>query len=220
MKLKRLTLYIFSIPKTIYFNFKYFNFKNAIRFPILVSKNVLLSETSGRLTINGELSTGMIRIGFGDVSIFDQSRSKSIWSVSGNIVFNGKAFIGHGSKIDVSGDLILGKNFKISAESTLICKKNIIFGDNCLISWDDLIMDTDFHKIYNENKKILNSDKGIQIGNNVWVGCRCTILKGTIIKDNTVIASNCTLSSKLSVQNTIIGGNPIRILKENITWNE
>ena len=49
-------------------------------------------------------------------------------------------------------------------------------------------MDTDFHKIYDLESNILNKDKAIEIGENVWIGCRCTILKGANIKRNSVIS--------------------------------
>lgn len=220
MRLNKIYTYVLSIPKTLYFNFMYFDFKDAIKLPVFVSKNVILKQVKGNIIIKDSISTGMIRIGFGDIGIFDKSRSKSIWDVCGIIVFNGNASIGHGSKINISGKLILGKNFKISAESTIICKKKLAFGDNCLVSWENLIMDTDFHKVYSYDKKLINCDRSIEIGNNVWIGCRCTILKGTRVKDNIVIAANTSLHSSFDFENAIIGGNPISILKNNISWGE
>ena len=45
-------------------------------------------------------------------------------------------------------------------------------------------MDTDFHKVYSIKnlEKQLNEPKPIYIGKNVWIGCRCTILKGSSIE--------------------------------------
>lgn len=39
-------------------------------------------------------------------------------------------------------------------------------------------MDTDFHKITNAGD-IINAPKEITIGDNAWLGRRCTILKGS-----------------------------------------
>jgi hypothetical protein len=48
-----------------------------------------------------------------------------------------------------------------------------------LISWENLFMDTDAHKII-QNVIIINGPEKIIVGNHAWIGCRCTILKGSI----------------------------------------
>jgi len=216
--LKRIVLFILSIPKIIYFNFKYLRFRDAIKFPILISKRVWIKNARGKVQIQSPISFGMIKIGFGDVAIFDSVKSRSIWDVTGTVIFRGRANIGHGVKISVSGTLILGDSFSISAESSIICKEKVSFGAHCLISWENLIMDTDFHDILDSEGNVINPSKEIVIGDNVWIGCRCTILKGTQIGNNTVIAANSCLHSIIDGSNKIIGGNLARILKEEITW--
>jgi len=206
--------------KTIYINFKYFSLKNALKLPILISRNVWLKNCSGKIDILGNIYSGMIRIGFGEVGIFDKKHSRSILEFSGKIIFNGTANIGHGSKICVGKDgiLTMGNNFNITAESSIVCYKKITFGENCLISWDNLFLDTDLHKILNENNEIINEPKEIIIGKNVWIGCRCLILKGTDINDGNIIGANTTVANKLENKNSIYIGNPIKCIKQNIKW--
>lgn len=214
-------LFLLGLPKTIYFNLKYFKLKEAIKLPVFVSHKVKLLKLDGLIIINASIRPGMIKLGFGGVGIFDKKYSRTIYQVSGKIVFNGSANIGHGSKISVnkSGKLILGDNFRISAESTIVCNKKIVFGDNCLLSWNILIMDTDFHKIIS-NGKITNLNKEIIIGEHVWIGCRCLILKGTNIPNNSIISANTNIYKSFTKQSTVIGGNPPRAIKENIEWIE
>lgn len=207
-----------AIPKTIFFNFRYFPFKTAIKFPVLIFHNVILMNTKGKLFLDFPLKETMrIRIGFGETAIFDKKRSKTIWNVNGTIVFKGSAIIGHGSKIDVDGELILGDRFRIQAESTIIVKKKIIFGNNCLISWDCQFMDTDFHSIISHNE-IINPDTTINIGNNCWFGCRCLILKGTEIGNNSVVAAGTVLNKAINGNNHLIAGVPGMIVKSDISW--
>lgn len=97
-----------GIFKTIYLNFKCLPFKQAIKIPILVSKNVCLEKTSGQILIDHPAQFGLIKIGFGHVGIFDKRKSRSIWEVSGSVIFKGRANIGHGSKISAGGTLVLG----------------------------------------------------------------------------------------------------------------
>lgn len=213
---------LLGIPKSIFINFKYFPIKIAMRLPILVSKNTLIKGVNGKITLPKNIKTGIIRFGFGNIGIFDSERSKSIWQVNGEAIFEGRANIGHGSRLSINsnGKIKIGKNLDISAESTIICSNYISIGNDCLISWECLIMDTDFHYIKNENGEILNRDKAINIGNNVWIACRNTILKGSSISNNTVVAANSTIYNEIKGENQIIGGNPCKILRNNTFWNK
>jgi len=204
--------------KTIYFNFRYLPFRQAIKIPIKVSKKVYLLRTDGQIILDCPIKSEMIQIGYGGVGIFDKEVSRSIWQVSGTVIFRGNAYIGHGSKLSVGGTLILGNGFNITAESSIVATNRIEFGENCLLSWDILIMDTDFHKVKDKAENILNPSAPIIIGNKVWIGCRCLILKGAIIPDNSVIGANSFVGKRLEKENAVYSGQPARILKEEITW--
>ncbi len=207
--------------QTLRFNFKYFPFKQAIRFPVFVASQVQLNQLSGTVSIEGRLWPGKVKIGYGEVGIFDRKQSRSIWQVSGKVIFKGHSDIGHGSKISVSeeGTLILGENFNISAETSLICQRKIEIGADCMLSWDVLLMDTDLHTIKNKAGNIINAPKPIIIGPNVWIGCRTTVLKGTHIPPHAIIAAGSILSKPLEGKEAIFGGNPVRVLKEEVSWH-
>lgn len=207
--------FVKGLPKTIWFNFKYFNFKDAMKLPVFVSNRVWLMELGGSVKL-GIVRTGVVRIGFNDIGIFDRQRSRTIWQVSGTVEFEGSASIGHGSKISVIGNLVIGNNFCISAESSIIAHKKITIGDDVLLSWDILIMDTDIHEIYDEGGSCINQPKAVIIGSNVWVGCRSLILKGVEIANGVVVAANTTLTKPININNSIVGGNPVRVLKDKI----
>lgn len=206
--------------KTIYFNFKYFSFNTAIVFPVILSRNTCLKELKGKVIIEEPPRYGMIKIGFGDIGIFDKQKSRTILQIFGTLKFKSNAQIGHGSKISVGkkGTLIIGKNFKITAETAIASHKEIVFGDNCLLSWDILIIDSDFHAIRDLNGNQLNEPQRIEIGNNVWIGCRTTILKGTKIPDDSVIGASSLVNSKLLGENSIFAGIPAKLTCENIQW--
>ena len=211
-------LFLLGLPKTIIFNFYYFPFIDAIKFPVFVSHRVWLKRLSGNLHLD-EIKPGIVKIGFGDVGIFDQRNSNTIWHVSGDVIFHGKANVNHGVKFSVSGILEMGEKFTITAESTIVAKEKISIGKNVLLSWDCLIMDTDFHKIYDFDSKYINEPSQVIIGNNVWIGCRSLILKGVKIEDGTIVAAASTVTKSITQSNIVLGGNPNRILKENIRWD-
>jgi acetyltransferase-like isoleucine patch superfamily enzyme len=188
--------------------------------PIIISHRVCLKEVKGKINIINNMRFGMIHIGFGDIGIFDRKKSRTIWQLSGVVNFAGKANIGHGSKISVSGELTIGNDCSIVAETSIICRNKVNIGNNTLISWDNLIMDSDQHVIISLENYIVNYDKEVNVGNNVWIGCRCTILKGSVIPNNSVVATNSLVNAIFNREHIIIGGNPANILKENITWHK
>lgn len=213
----------YSILKTLYFNFKYFSFFQAIKFPVLISRNVYLKEVKGKVFIKQDVTKiGRIIVGSYGVGIFDEKRSRAIWQVSGTVVFEGKCSIGHGSKISVAKEAILtlGNNFKITAESSIVCTKNIKIGHNCLMSWDILIMDTDFHLIKNLEGEILNQNSSIIVEDHVWIGCRSVILKGSYIPKNSIVGAGSILSKKMVYENSLYLGAPCRFVKDKVMWEE
>lgn len=213
--IEKATNLILGLPKTIIFNIKYFGLKG-LRLPILVSKNVKIKRLSGKVILN---SANRILLGFGTTPNIDCYSQKSIWHNEGTVVFEGGGCIEKGSKIVVGKDGIFtfGKQSRITGNSTIICHKNISIGDRTWISWDCLIMDTDHHKIITNNERI-NYDESITIGDNVWICAKNTILKGTLISNNSILGSNSKISSKIENENVLIAGNPAKVVKKNITW--
>ena len=195
-----------------------FPLKTALKLPVVVSHRTFLRELHGKVELPEIAETAMVKIGFGDVGHYDRKHSRTIWQVSGTVSFGGKASIGHGSKISVRGHLSLGADFNMTAESTIVCAKEIRFGRDCLLSWDILVMDTDEHPLYNKENERINPDKAIIVGNHVWIGCKCVLLKGAEVPDNTVVAAGTMLKSAFLGENQVIGGNPPAILKRDIRW--
>ncbi len=66
-----------SIFKTLYLNFKYLKFGEAIKLPIICSKHVRIRQASGKIIIK-KPTRGCIRFGFDNVGIFDNKKSRSI----------------------------------------------------------------------------------------------------------------------------------------------
>lgn len=209
---------LFSIPKTLRFNLHYFPLKTALKLPVFVSHRTFLRELHGMVNLPSQTRTAMVRIGFGDVGHYDRKRSRTIWQVSGIVTFNGKAGIGHGSKVSVRGRLSFGDGFNMTAESTIVCAKEITFGNDCLIGWDVLVMDTDEHPLFDKTGNRINPDKAIEVGNHVWIGCKCTLLKGAKVPNNTTIAAGTLLKSAFTGSNQVIGGNPPTVLKSEVNW--
>lgn len=103
----------------------------------------------------------------------------------------------------------IGNGTYLNRNSMVVANKLVDIGRNCKISWDVVIMDTDQHPIYGRPME----DKDVIIEDNVWIGCRCIILKGVRIGRGAVIAAGSVVTKDVPAQ-TVVGGVPARILYE------
>lgn len=213
-----LTRKFLSLLKSIWFNFRYLPIKQALRLPFAIYYKSKCRVVKGGLKLACEpIKPFMIRIGFHTVSIMPEQITVLI--VHGALVFKGAAHIGRGSHLVVrNGALLeLGDNFAISANSYISCSKHIKLGRNIQLAWGDLLIDDDGHVIYGEDGNIINESREIILGDNIWIGCDCKVLKGTIIPNNCVVGANSivTIGSKMEPDSLIVGSpaNSIKKIK-------
>lgn len=210
-----------SFPYTLYFNFHYLPFNQAIKLPILLYKPKLL-KCRGTVRIEGEIKTGMIQLGRYNVSLYPNT-GIVYENHGGNIIFRGGANIGNHSAISIgsSGNLIIGDRFNATASFKLASYHHIEFKENVLIGWDCLFMDTDFHQLTVKGNVSKSKPFGkIIIGSNCWFALKAVVTKGTILADNNVVAANSLLNKDYGeAQYCLFAGQPANIKKTNVYRN-
>lgn len=207
--------FLLGLPKSIIINFRYLAFKDAIKLPILLSHKTKLKNLRGKIKVE-KVKFGIIKIGLGNSQAIDYKYYRAVIDNQGEIVFKGKCMLGSGTRLSVKGTLIFGEYVNFGGNTTVICHKKISFGDNNLIGWDSLITDTDQHPIITLSGELINQDKEIFIGNNVWVGSRSVVMKGTYIGNDIIIAAQSNITGKHTKEFTVLAGNPLRIVKEGV----
>lgn len=210
-----------SIIPSIYFNFHYLPFSQAIKLPILLYKPKLL-KCKGTIQIQGKIKTGMIQLGKYNVSLYPNS-GITYENHGGTIKFNGNASIGNNSAISIGekGNLLLGNNFNATTSLKITSYHHIEFKDNVLVGWECIFMDTDFHQLTftNNNTKPKAFDK-ILIGENCWFSLKCITMKGTILAANNVVSANSFLNKDYgNAQYCLFAGQPAVLKKNNIFRN-
>ena len=55
--------------------------------------------------------------------------------------------------------------------------------------------------------------KRVKLGNNVWIGSNVTILPGVTIGDGAIVGAGSVVTKDV-LKNTIVAGNPAKIIKE------
>lgn len=209
-----------SLAKTVYFNFHYLPFKQAIKLPVWLYKPKL-KKTGGSIKIHsGKISTGMIRLGYDRVSVYPNSGISL--EINGNVVFNGSCCIGNDSFIAVDkGELSFGDFFNATAATKIICRHSIHFGNEVLIGWNNMVCDSDFHHIHDaESGESINADAPIKVGNHVWIANGCSIMKGSDIPDDVVVAAKSLVNKKLDIPSfSIVAGIPAKLKKTGVKWS-
>lgn len=190
-----------------------------------------------KLRLSGKSKSGLIlykgaKLEFSKTSIFQKLGNGSLelnkkWSKkdpfqtllcmgdNAKLSLNGSFAIFSGARIYINknAQLLLGSGY-INHGLTLSVFESVTIGNNVAISENVAIRDSDNHQIIDSSKP---KTAPITIGNHVWIGMNVTILKGTEIGDNCVVAAGSVLSG-VYPPNSLIGGIPGKIIRENINW--
>lgn len=137
--------------------------------------------------------------------------------------------IGHNASIEVAGNfsMLYGADVKIfeggklflgsgysNAGLQIRCKHNIHIGHKVAIAKDVVIMDSDAHEIIYDGY-VMN--KGVCIGNNVWIGTRAMILKGVTIGEGAIVAAGAVVTRDVPAH-SMVAGVPARVIKTDVKF--
>ena len=208
--------------KTIMFNFRYFPLYLAWKLPVTMTSKVKVRNMHrGGIVLKNCGGWGILCLGGIDKEYcYDHD---SVINIVGTLVLDGSGWrcFAPGAIIYV-GDgatLTIGKDFSSSHDLKIYCRHKITIGNDNMWSYYNVVMDNDGHYIYDETGNHINSNSEVIFGNHVWMGCRCTVLKGSIIPDGSIVGSNSQVREKLTCRNAIYAGNGPVVIKENISWD-
>lgn len=206
--------------KTIWFNFKALPFKKAIKIPFVISYNTTIKNI-GKIELSEEIHTGMISLGVSRVPGIDSNLNKIFFCNNGTLKIKGNLHIHSGVLILISdkATVELGERVKFGCKTRIICRNSIVVGNDFRMSWEGQMFDTDFHFLYNiEKDTYYPRNKPIIIGDNVFVGNRCTIGKGTVIPSGSVISCVSKISGDFldDGENLLLSGNPAKVIKKGV----
>ena len=112
-----------------------------------------------------------------------------------------------------NGSLTIGSSNGFSGV-TIVCWKSITIGSGCGFGGNVSIWDTDFHGIKYSDRINMKAIKvgSIKIGNDVWIGANCMVLKGVEIGDRSVIGAGSVVNKNIP-SDEIWAGNPAKFIK-------
>jgi len=132
-----------------------------------------------------------------------------------NLRIGAKSIVSSFTKIKArNGPLRIGSHVHISTG----CEINsgpggVSIGDDCLLGSNVSVIGSNYRYDSLDTPIRLQgiSSKGIEIGNNVWIGSGARILDGSIIGKGSIVTPNSVVSAKIP-ENSIAQGNPARII--------
>ena len=107
------------------------------------------------------------------------------------------------------GNIKIGNNCQFSGVS-IVSSLRIEIGDNLLCGANVMIADRNGH----EDEYPQFKPEPVVIGNHVWLGMNCVVMKGVTIGDNVIIGANSVVTKDIP-SNTIAAGIPCKVIKEN-----
>ena len=202
---------------TIYLNLRSFPLAQAIKMPVWVYGCPRFYELSGRMIVDGKVSSGMIRFNQVKPGAPSNMSVKSEILNKGLIVFHGVGLIGTGNKIVVGSKatLDIGKNFKITDMCNIGCFRSVFIGEQSWIVHRCQIFDSNSHYVANFAKgTVPDYSKPIRIGKGCWICNSSTITGNAVLPDYTIVASNSLVNKDMSdiPESSMIGGTPAKLI--------
>jgi acetyltransferase-like isoleucine patch superfamily enzyme len=173
----------------------------------------IIKEENSRFILNGNLIINSHLYGITPVRIILRKNAK--------LIINGDFMIGNGVRIFLhkGSELTIGGKFNesmsgITSDSLIMVNKYINIGKDFLCAWNVFITDSDWHHIDG-----VQHQKDVKIGNKVWLANNVNILKGTVLGDGCIVASNSKVINKTFEQSVLIAGEKGEIIKRNVNWS-
>lgn len=113
--------------------------------------------------------------------------------------------------------IYIGDHTYLGDGSNILAVQEVSIGKGCAISWHVLFMDTSSHPFGNRGEVPRTLIEPIKIEDHVWIGCRAVILKGVTVGEGAVVANNAVVTKDVP-RRCLVGGNPARVIKEDVVW--
>ncbi len=163
------------------------------------------------------------------VKIGNRTRA-ALWRVSGH---SGALEIGSESLFSAhvvfekpGALLVVGDRSFVGGKSMFSICESLTIGSDVMISWGCTIADHDSHSLDFRHRAddVVNWLEGrkdwthvrkapVVVGNKVWIGFNCSLLRGISVGEGAVIAANSNVTRDVPPW-TLVAGNPARVIRQ------
>ena len=206
----------FSLPVTIYINFRCLPLSQAVKLPVFVHWRTKILQCSGKIELS-EIRPGIVKLGFGGTKNIHTTGANIFALEKGSVMrFVGKVNFGKGFSIHNKGTIEIHDNFFANKNFNLFCINEILIEENSICGWDVEIRDMEGHDVIHRGKSVQKNP--IHIGKHVWIAAEAVIFAGTEIGDGSIVAMRSLVNKKFTEKNVLLAGSPAMIKAEDMDW--
>jgi acetyltransferase-like isoleucine patch superfamily enzyme len=138
-----------------------------------------------------------------------------------NVYISGKIGIGFNSSLGLNPELSIGDHTFIGHQCSFNLAKGIQIGNHCLLAGGTKFYDNDGHPLDTVQRRqalpVRTEDVlPIVVGDDVWIGADCKILKGVRIGDGAIVGAGSVVTQDVPA-GTIVAGNPAKLVSSRST---
>ncbi|WP_426573520.1 acyltransferase [Aquihabitans sp. McL0605] len=135
---------------------------------------------------------------------------------AGTLVIGADVKIAASARITVGGHLAIGSHTRINHGAKILANTVVTIGEGVAMGPECLILDDDLHDLTVAGVP-RTKRAAITVADRVWIGSRCTLLKGTEIGEGSIIAAGSVVTGVIPA-GVVAGGSPARVLATAASW--
>lgn len=146
--------------------------------------------------------------------------SELILEPGASLVLHDDCVLYQGSSIYVASNACLeieGGTTFLNTCSQIECYNHIKIGRNSVASDNCRIQDSDIHYVLDDSGTPKPNSAPIIIGDDVWIGMNCIILKGVTIGNGSAIGAGSVVTKSIP-EHCLACGNPAKVVKTDFYW--
>lgn len=217
-RLNVICLYLRMLVPSLWFNFKYLPFRQAVRLPILLYKPTFLKLKGSVIIDSNSIQFGMIKLGIFTSAVYPNSGITI--KIEGSLIFKGTCHIGNDTYLisGKHGKIVIGDDLRITGGVKMVSECGMTFGKHARLGWGCVIIDTNFHPLYNMvSKKFKKAFGPINIGDNNWFGMNCLIMPGVCTPEYCIFGARTIITRGGHYEPYCVhGGSPVKVLSRNV----
>lgn len=124
-----------------------------------------------------------------------------------NVKIVGPIFVDRNSKINISDNVWIGKNFTVNGNGATFIESNVDIAPNVVIL-------NGSHYI-GDSKRRAGTGRSFntRIGKGCWIGAHSILLNGVTISSSSIVAAGSIVIKDVE-SNSLVGGNPAKFIKK------
>lgn len=214
-------MHIVNFIKSLYFNFRYLPFKQAIYMPVWITTNFRVRGLKRGMLVLHQPYRKSVFLGDAGSPGLQEMKGGIYMSNNSKLVIHGFTVIAEGTvlRVDENSKIELGANFYCNKNCFLRSSNQISFCDDCLLGWNVQINTSDGHSILHKGE-LRPYDLPVRIGKHVWITSNTIITKGVSIADGCIVAQGAVVTKSIEERNVLVGGVNAKVVATNVVWQK